>query len=101
MDSAAWAATFAGVSALGAVTTAVIAAWSLKGSRDDSRERSRPVIVAELQRNPLTHGAQSLIVRNYGASVAKDVSVKFDPALPDPDDSESAGKITPFMALPR
>jgi hypothetical protein len=71
------AATVSAVAA--AVSTAltlvvvVVAVRSLAATRKDSRDRSRPVIVPELQRELLSHGTTNLLIRNLGASVAADV----------------------------
>lgn len=78
------AAIAAGTSALAAIVTAVVAVRSLAGSRRDSRDRTRPVIVAQLKRAPLSPGTLDLVLSNYGATSAKDVQVRFDPPLPDP-----------------
>lgn len=82
------AATFAGLSAAAAVITAAIAGYSLLGSRRDSRDRSRPVVVARMKAAPrgVQVGITYLVVRNVGASVAREVRVTFDPPLPKADD---------------
>lgn len=81
MTAAEVAAIFSGVSALAAILTALVALWALQGTRYDSRERTRPVIVAELSDGPLADGTQMLVIRNFGQSVASDVDVAFDPPL--------------------
>lgn len=75
-------AVFAGISTLAAIAAAIIAAYALLGSRADSRARTRPVIVADLRKATLTGGAQMLVLKNYGQSVAREVTVGFDPELP-------------------
>jgi len=65
--------------AAAAVVPAVIAILSAKR---DSRDRTRPVIVVEVQKHPHAERNLMLAVRNVGASVARSVSVTFDPALP-------------------
>ncbi|MGI8577367.1 MAG: hypothetical protein ACR2KG_05490 [Nocardioidaceae bacterium] len=81
MTAAEVAAIFSGVSALAAILTGLVALWALQGTRYDSRERTRPVIVAELSDGPLADGTQMLLIRNFGQSVATDVDVAFDPPL--------------------
>lgn len=82
---------FAGLSALGAIITTLIAAWALRETRKDSRDRTRPVLIAQLRRAVLSHGTLDLVIANHGASSAHDVTVTFDPqiesaeALPDSD----------------
>lgn len=84
MDPESIAATFAGVSALGAVSTAGVAGWSLLGSRKDSHDRTRPVVVVSLRKGPtMLHGNTYLVIENAGRSVARNIRVTFDPALPD------------------
>ncbi|WP_152539277.1 hypothetical protein [Nesterenkonia sp. AN1] len=79
-----WSVWLAGVSTFAAVITLVVAAWSLAGSRRDSRERTRPLVVASLQVGPtFVHGATYLVVGNYGATAARDLTLTFDPALPE------------------
>ena len=73
--------------AVAIIITAVIAKRTLAATREDSRARTRPVIVAELRRELLSHGTTLLVLKNLGASVAKDVVVTFDP--PPPKDFES------------
>lgn len=73
--------------AIAVIVTALYAKGTLEATREDSRARTRPVIVAELQRELLSHGTILLVIRNLGASVAKDVSVTFDPPAPDDVDS--------------
>ena len=55
-----------------------MAIWTLLAIKQDSRDRTRPVLIAELKRSVLTAAAE-LHVRNVGQSVACNVSVKFDP----------------------
>lgn len=68
--------------AIAVIVTAVIAARTLNSARDDSRARSRPMMVAEFRREPLSHGAVLLVMKNVGASVASDVRVTFVPSAP-------------------
>lgn len=77
--------------AVAIIATAVFAKHSLEATRADSRARTRPVIVAELRQELLSQGTTLLVLKNLGASVAKDVTVTFDPPPPDdfgslPDD---------------
>lgn len=79
-DTAAlWAAAFAGVSALATIATAAVAVWSLLAAKEDSAERARPVVVAELVPNPMIEGRMSFSVVNYGAGLARNVRVAFEP----------------------
>lgn len=85
--------------AVGAIATvvgaagAVVSLWQI---RKDSRDRTRPVMVAELRPGVLTSTAE-LYVRNAGASVAKDVTVTFDPPLPVLEGADAERMLTPFL----
>lgn len=100
MDAEIWSATFAGISTLAAIATAGIAGWSLVGSRKDSRDRTRPLIVASLRKGPtMSQGVSYLVVENAGQSVARNIEVRFDPALPDytTTDDGQPGIVAPFL----
>lgn len=70
------------VMAIAIVVTAVYAKGTLVAAEDDSRARTRPVMVAEFRRELLSQGTTLLVLKNLGASIAKDVSVTFDPPAP-------------------
>lgn len=72
----------AGIGALAAVTAARIAWSSLRQTARDSRDRSRPVVVVELGYHPNFKRALEIKVHNAGASLARNVRLTFDPALP-------------------
>lgn len=86
----------AGVAAAAAVVAAFNGSRTLKRTRLDSRERNRPVVIAELREVANVGGVQILVVRNCGQTVARKVTVAFDPPLPPPD-APDAGKTTPFL----
>ena len=69
--------------AIAIVVTARLAKGTLEAAREDSRARTRPVMVAELQRELLAHGSTLLVVKNLGSSVAKQVELHFDPHPPN------------------
>lgn len=73
--------------AMAVIVTAFFAWGTLKGARDDSRARTRPIMIAELRREALSHGAILLVLKNRGASVANDVAVTFDHEAPPDVDS--------------
>lgn len=76
------AATFAGVSALAAIITAIVAVWALVNQARDSRDRSRPLVTAAFRPGPsFTHGMLYLVIKNAGASVARDIAIGFDPEI--------------------
>lgn len=78
----------AGMSALAAVVTALIAIVALSQTARDSRERSRPMMVAEFQLAANNDSAVDFVVRNAGPSIARSVEVTFTPALVVPDDGD-------------
>lgn len=85
----------AGLSAVAAIATAVIAVWTLRDARVDSRERSRPMVLAEFRRAKHSNGTIDLIVRNAGPSIARDVKVTFDPVPVVPD--TGGPYVTPYL----
>ncbi|HSX68522.1 hypothetical protein [Nocardioides sp.] len=89
---------FSGVSALAAVATAGIAIYALSGTRADSREQTRPIVIAELVPAPLSTTAIDLRIANYGRSSALDVAVRFDPPMPTSDQLGRDGRLLPFIA---
>lgn len=68
--------------AVAIIITAYIARRTLNATHDDSRARTRPIMVAELRRELLSQGTTLLVLKNMGASVAKDVAVSFKPGPP-------------------
>lgn len=65
--------------ALAAVVTAIIAIFALRSTASDSRERSRPIVLAFFRKSPHNESAFDLVVHNYGTSAASDIDVEFDP----------------------
>ncbi|WP_299449074.1 hypothetical protein [uncultured Serinicoccus sp.] len=63
--------------AVAIIVTALYARDTLQATRDDSRARTRPVIVAELRRESLSKGTALLVLKNLGQSVAANVSVTY------------------------
>lgn len=86
--AAAVTALFTAAMAVAIIVTAIYAKRTLVATRDDSRARTRPVLVAHLERELMSHGTILLVVKNFGASSAADVCVGFDP--PAPSESEVA-----------
>lgn len=76
----------AALSALATVATALVAIVALAHTARDSRERTRPVVLAEFRKEEHSSTVIDLVVRNAGQSVARDVVVKFDPEPVLPDD---------------
>lgn len=95
MEASSIAAGAACAGAGAAWLAALVGVRTLRGARRDSRERSRPMVAAELRDDAHAAATQLLIVRNYGPSVAFDVKVTFDPPIPDPEDP--ATSVTPFL----
>ena len=69
--------------AVAIIVTAFYARGTLHTTRDDSRARTRPVIIAEFRREDLSMGTTLLMLKNLGHSVASNVTVTFDPAPPE------------------
>ncbi|WP_336628279.1 MULTISPECIES: hypothetical protein [unclassified Microbacterium] len=69
------------VSAVFAVVTAIIAIVAISATARDSKERTRPVVIALFRQSQNSDTAFELVIRNYGASAARDLRVTFDPPL--------------------
>lgn len=86
------------VAAIAAVAAAVVAIRTLRASKRDSRDRSRPMVGALLERDPHpTSRCADLVVRNYGGSVAYDVQVTFDPPLMDAGTDSGQDSFVPLL----
>lgn len=79
-EQTAWATALGGLSA---ALTGLVAIFALIAATNDSRKRTRPVVVAELRSHPDPRAIGWLIlaVRNVGATTARDLTVTFTPAL--------------------
>lgn len=86
---------WAAVGGLSAAITGVVAIGALVHAARDSRERSRPVMVAEYRVPENPYKRLYLVIRNAGASVARDIQVTFDPEMVPTTNSEST---QPFIA---
>ncbi len=84
---------WAGVMGVAAVITGFVAILTLRSLKQDSLDRTRPVIAIEVLPVVLTHGTCELVVQNVGQSVAKDVVVTFDPPI-----TEDMGQMAGFLA---
>lgn len=82
-------ATTAVVAVIGGLTTATVAIKSLRHTRADSRARTRPMLSAELKISGDLHS--NLVIKNSGASIARNVTIVFDPPLPN-DEYSSDGQ---------
>lgn len=85
--------TWTAFGALATVAAAVVAIWTLIALKQDSADRTRPVILAELKPAVLTRNSE-LLISNVGQSVARNVKIDFDPPLQPGDDK---GTLTPFL----
>lgn len=91
----AWIASGAAVvAATAGVVAAVNGSRTLRRAREDSRARSRPMMIAELEPVPYASGMMRLVVRNAGPTVARDVKVSFDPPIEAPDRADS---VVPYL----
>ena len=79
-------AVFTAAMAVAIIVTAFYAKRTLGAAKDDSRARTRPTLVAFLEREILSHGTILLVIKNFGPSSATDVRVAFDPPAPSNDD---------------
>ncbi|WP_131827623.1 hypothetical protein [Mycolicibacterium fortuitum] len=93
------ATTWTAFGSIATVSAAVVAIFTLVSLKQDSVDRTRPVMIAELKHAVLTQNSE-LLIRNVGQSVARNVKVDFNPPLPDPADGdaeERVGVLTPFL----
>ena len=92
VDATFWTAFGALATAAGAIG----AVWTLLEIRKDSRDRTRPMMTAELKAAVLTKDAE-LHISNRGQSVAKNVHVIFDRPLPVLSGKDAEQLVTPFL----
>lgn len=86
------------VAAVAAATAAVIAIRTLLASKRDSRDRSRPMVGADLVPDPHPSARTAfLVVRNFGPSVAYNVKVAFDPPLVEKPTRSGQPSVLPFI----
>lgn len=90
--------TLTGIATAAALITAVVACFTLWATQIDSRERSRPVVTARFEAGPkVPSGYTYLVIKNNGASTARNVTVTLDPA---PRDTATAKDGKADMAAP-
>lgn len=87
--AAAVTAVFTAAMAVAIIITAIYAKRTLVAAKDDSRARTRPALVAYLERELLSHGTILLVIKNFGPSSASDVQVAFDPFAPSPGEVDA------------
>ena len=86
------------VTSLSVAVAAFVGVRSLRAQAADSHARSRPMVGAALtlDPHPSSHCAD-LEVRNYGQTVAYDVTVTFDPPLADTGTRSGGPSLVPFL----
>ncbi|MBN8884050.1 MAG: hypothetical protein J0H73_17295, partial [Salana multivorans] len=77
------------VTAVATVAAALVAVLALRSAARDSRERSRPDVVAEYRVEPRVHKVLTFVVRNVGPTAAKDVRVVFEPPIEEASASQA------------
>lgn len=55
------------------------------------------MLAAELRRIPYVKATLTLVIRNLGPTIARNVRVTFDPPIPDPHPEVAAQSVTPFL----
>lgn len=81
------------ISTIATVVTALVAIGALLAAARDSRERSRPYLAAEFLPSQKSTTAVVFRVFNFGATVARDVHVTFDPPIDATADDDPARHI--------
>lgn len=71
-----------------AALTGLVAIVTLVHAGRDSRERTRPVVLVEYRVPPHAYRALELVVRNAGVSMARHLTVSFDPPLEEREDDD-------------
>ncbi|MEQ4518503.1 hypothetical protein ABLI39_03955 [Pseudarthrobacter sp. B907] len=75
-----------------AAGSAIIALRAILQAAKDSDHRTRPVVAAEFQLSRESDSSMDLVIRNYGLSMARDLSVTFDrPVTSTSGDGEDKG----------
>ncbi|UQS26030.1 hypothetical protein L1857_26070 [Amycolatopsis thermalba] len=104
MEPAWVAAIAAGISSVVASVSAGAAVWSARNGKRtlaradaDSRARTRPMVAAELRDEPYAPATQLLVIKNYGPTIARNVTVTFDPPLGDPPPEQEHESVAPFL----
>jgi len=88
-DAWQWVQDFSGaVTALAAIATAAFAVWAIFNGGRDSRDRTRPMVIAEFTFARDSDTTVDLVIRNAGVSMARQLSVTFDPRLVLPPGSD-------------
>lgn len=86
------------VMAVATVGAAWIGVGTLLATKRDSRDRSRPMVAAYLERDPHPTGMTAdLVVKNFGPSVAYNVRVEFDPPLVAGATKSGQNSVMPFL----
>lgn len=83
MDIWQWLGTNAAqLSAAAAIVAAFAAVWTVRQAAGQTREATRPMVIALME--PPEHSVETvdLVIRNVGATPARGVQVAFDPPLP-------------------
>jgi hypothetical protein len=87
----------AGVGAIAAVVTGIVAIWSLASATRDSRRRTQPNVIAEIRRAPDSDTSFDFVLRNAGPTVARDIIVTFDPDIVIPEDRQHESLATEWL----
>ncbi len=83
------------VTGMATAALAVFAMLTLGSAALDSRKRTRPYVVAEFRVVPFSYKRLDLVVRNAGATAARDLVVRFDPPFLE---SGKRGALGDFVA---
>lgn len=87
----------AGVSALAAITTACVGVLTLIRASADGRKRSQPSVIAEVRPASGSHSVIDFVVKNTGPTVARDVSVSFDPPISIPEERKDEPLVASYL----
>ncbi|WOC11972.1 hypothetical protein MP11Mi_10530 [Gordonia sp. MP11Mi] len=86
------------VTAVSVVVATVFGVRTLRQTKRDSIDRSRPMVAAHLERDPHPTGlGADLVVKNYGPSVAHSVAITFTPPIEDTGTRSGEASFVPLL----
>jgi hypothetical protein len=77
-----------GLGAMAGIAAAIVAIVALVSAAFDTRARSQPMVTAELRPAVNNDQAAELVLTNLGSTPARDVTIRFEPELDLPADSD-------------
>jgi hypothetical protein len=76
-----WSAAGSAVTALVAVFAATFAYFQVKEARRTRQEQAQPFVIVNIQPSPVSWQIMNLVVENVGATLARNVKIRFTPEI--------------------